>query len=214
MFAMSLMLLSGCSYNGPSKETLSLYITAKESYQKGFLPQAEKSLSAILKKDPQFHQASLLYGKVLLFDKKAKDAKSVFERLISRYPGYNEARIWLVRSEIEMGLRKEAKKHLTDFLAFDPQDPRLLFMYAQLALLENDYKTGLEYLNKAAVFKEEYAKVHLELGKVYNQFGLTERALAELAFTDNLLSDDSLLKKPVKALIEKIRAEEKTGANK
>ncbi|MEW5814665.1 MAG: tetratricopeptide repeat protein [Spirochaetota bacterium] len=186
---------------------MSDYLTAKQLYQAWNLDEAEKLLKSILQKDARFHQARFLLAKTLYFNKKISEAEPAFKSLLKKYPAYIEAEIWLSRIEIQKGELKEADSRLKRLLAFDPLDPRLLYQTAQVYLLQDDLKNGLDFLNKAALFRDEFARVFLDLGRIFYQFGLKEQALSELKTCAHLLSEESLLKNPLKDLQEKLTNE-------
>lgn len=195
-----------CAYKGPSKEVLSAYIEVKNLYQKGYMNDAADKITELLLKDPEFHQAKLLKGKILFFQNKIEEASKVFAGLEQKHPGYREASIWQLRCDLELGNHEEAQEKIRTLLEFDSQDPRLLFLMAQGYMLKDDYKKALDFLNRAALFKEEYAKISYNQAKIYQQFMLHDKALEELNKAHILLDPDSLLKTPIMNLINELES--------
>lgn len=189
------------------EQLLIAYAKAKETYMRGDLAGAERELSAVLASRRGFHQAEFLLGKVFYFEGKLSEAQRTFTGLLKRNARYNEAELWLVRIALQQGEAQRAERRLEELLSFDPNDPRLLYLMGSLCQASGDVKNALEFYQRAAAFGEELAKAHLESARLYYQFGLPYWALQELQLCATLISDDSLLREPVRSLMQSVSKE-------
>jgi predicted Zn-dependent protease len=191
----------GCQQRPPSDDLVAQYIAAKDDYAGGDLHKAGQRLEGILARDPGFHQAAFLLGKIYYFEDRPAEARRVFAGLVKRHGKYNDAEIWLTRALVREGAIDAAQKRVEELLSFDQSDPRLLFLGGSLALETNDLKSALELFQRAADFGEELARAHLEIARLYYQFDLPDKALEELALCRSLTSEGSLLRDSVDTLI-------------
>jgi predicted Zn-dependent protease len=182
------------------EEALASYVKAKGAYQGGDLAGAETVLAPLVSRGKVFPQAEILLGKVYYFQDRLPESEALFRRLLSRSPRHNEAEIWLVRTSLQQGKRGEAQARLEELLSRDPGDPRLLSLLGTILQEDGDVKGALELYQRASVFGEELAKVHLESARLYYQFDLPEKALRELAACTALMTEGSLLREPVARL--------------
>ena len=207
IFLIILASLTSCRNPVKKEEALSDYLKGKSHYAKGELRPAETLLRDASKKDPRLFQADFLLGKTLFFQEKGEEAGEIFRELIKTHPAYREAETWLVRIDIQEGRLEEAEERLKRLLSYDSNDPGLLYLMAQIYLTRDDLKNAIDFLRKAALFGEEMSKIHLDLGRIYYQFQMEEKALEELNICLHLLPEESLLVKPVLRLIDTINGE-------
>ena len=193
-----------CSPYSPDKETIDTYQKAKLNYLQGNLNKAEQDFREILKKDPEFYQASFMLGKTLFSRNMLTEAEQIFGKLLEKNPMYREAEIWLIRTEIINNKLESAEKRLKTLLAYDSNDPRLLFLLAQVHQINDNFQGSIEYFERTLLYKEDLARAHLELAMIYYQFGMEEKSLKELEMCMYLLPEQSPLNKPVLTLMEDI----------
>jgi predicted Zn-dependent protease len=193
--------LLSCQPRAPSSDLVQQYLAAKDDYAGGDLQKAEQRLTSIVARDKGFHQATFLLGKIYYFENRPSEARRVFAALVKKYGSYNEADIWVVRTLVREGAIEAAQRRVEELLAFDPSDPRLLFLRGSLALETSDLKSALVFFQRAADFGEELARSHLEIARLYYQFDLPGKALEELALCRSLTSNGSLLRDSVDKLI-------------
>ena len=179
---------SSCGQHQPEKDSVARYIEAKDRYAAGDLAGAEQLLTAVLARDRRFHQAAFLLGKVRYFQDGTADARRIFTALVRGHRGYNEAEIWLARVMMQQGAIGEATRTVDRLLSFDSGDPRLLLLRGSLALEESDLEAALGFFKAAAGFADELARAHLEIARLYYQFGLRGQALEELEACRSLAS--------------------------
>lgn len=205
--AVACMAVSACAPGRPTEELAAQYLEAKGAYAAGDLAGAEGRLAAILSRDRRFHQADFLLGKVLFFEGRLEESRRVFERLRRRHPQYNEAEIWLVRVLAQQGKTAEAVRAVEHLLSFDAADPRLLSLRGSLALEQDDLQAALEFFRAAAGFGDELARAHLEMARLYHQFGLAGRAREELGSCSALASPASPVGEAAARLAVQLRKE-------
>jgi len=206
LLALTLAALCGCHSEQRREEALGDYLKAKRHYAAGELEHAAALLESSRRKDPDLHQAGFMLGKTQFFQQSYADAETTFSRLLEKNPDYHESAIWLVRSQMQRGAYDEAREQLEMLLSYDAGDPRLAYLMAQICLAEDSVEDAIAFLQRAAVFGEELAKVHLELGRIYYRFQMDETALAELRLCLSLLPEGSPVRAPVARLVETIEA--------
>lgn len=202
LVAAACLVAVACAPHRPADEIAAGYLEARAAYAAGDLAGAERILAGILARDRRFHQADFLMGKVLFFENRLPEARRRFDRLCRGHRGYNEAEIWRVRALSQEGMTAEAVRAVERLLEFDAADPRLLFLRGSLALEEGDLQAALGFFRAAAGFGEELARSHLEIARLYHQFGLREKALEELGHCMAFASRGS----PVGEAAEKLTA--------
>ena len=198
---------SACGQRQPAEESVARYIEAKDRYAAGDLADAERLLTAILARDRGFHQAAFLLGKVRYFQDRMTDARRIFTELARRHRGYNEAEIWLARVMMQQGAVEEATRTVDRLLSFDSGDPRLLLLRGSLALEDSDLEAAIGFFKAAAGFADELARAHLEIARLYYQFGLRGQAMEELEACRSLASHGSLVGDAADTLVETVRKE-------
>lgn len=207
VYILPVLLLAGCRNGKISEEAVALYLKAKEYYTQGDLDQAESSFREAAAVSDDFYQAEFMLGKTLYFTDKKEEAEELFTRLLRRLPEYREAELFYIRTCMESGKTGEAVRRTEKLLAFDSADPRLLYLRAQLYQLEEDLSASIDYFNKAALFGEEFARVFLDLGRIYYIFGMFEKAEDNVRKSLFLLHEENPLKTPVRKLLVKMEEE-------
>ena len=198
---------SACGRHRAPEDLAVRYLEAKSSYAAGELEEAERLLTAILARDRRFHQAAFLLGKVYFFENRMGEARRSFAALARRHRGYNGAEIWLIRVMMQEGETEAATRAVEKLLSFDAGDPRLLFLRGSLALEQEDLQDALEFFQAAAGFGDELARTHLEIARLYHQFGMPGRAREELEACRALASPGSLVGDSAGKLVETLRKE-------
>ena len=201
-------LLLSCSAKEITDAELGQYGRGKAAYLRGELAAAEKAFRALSEEAPQFYQAGLMLGKTLFFLERPEESAEVLGQVVRGHPCYSEAHIWLIRALLGLGETEEtvkAEKQLDALLSYDPHDPRLLHLKATVLEERGDIPGALTYLKLSVSAREEYARISLDLARLYYRLGLDGPALEELQVTSALLPDGHTLLDPVLALREKIR---------
>jgi tetratricopeptide (TPR) repeat protein len=190
-----------------SGETVRNYLTAKELYTSGDLPRAERQLRDLTLGSPSFYQGRLLYAKTLMYQKNRSEAETVLLKLIEDYPCYREAELLYIRLLLGKDDLDGAEKRINSLLSYDSADPRLLYLKARVSQYRDKTADSLRYLQQAALFREEFAGVFLDLGRIYYTHGRNGDAEDSVAAAVRLLPSDSILYRPVRELLKKIRGE-------
>jgi len=198
-----LLLLAGCTQPPPTEAALKEYLKAQDFYVRGQIEAASAIFARVAKSCPRFHQARLMEAKALYLLGRTEQARQELADVVDRFPRYHEAAIWLARIEVERGDTGAAERRLSELLAYDSQDPRLLYLMAVVRTDQGRLQEAITYLGKAAAFEEEFARVHLDLGRLYHRFALREKAREELSRTLALLPAESPLREPVEELVRR-----------
>jgi len=181
------------------------YLNAKKAYLNRNFKQAETSFLKLSQKKHNFYQARFMLGKTYYLSGSFKQAEKVFTQLLQDYPFYYEAELWLARTELSRGRKDDAETRIKKLLSINSGDSRLLVLLARINKENNDIQRALANLHEAALYEEESAYTHLELGKIFYQFGMNDKALKELEICLLMLSDNNIMKKAVTELINKIK---------
>ncbi len=200
--------LTGCTPSRPPEEALKEYLKAQDFYLRGQIEAASAVFARVARSYPHFYQARLMEAKSLYLQGKTPEARARLAELVDHLPQYHEAEIWLARIEVERGDEALAERRLAGLLAYDSQDPRLLYLMAVVRSDQGRLQEAITYLGKAAAFEEELARVHLDLGRLYHRFALRDKALGELERTLTLLPPESPMREPVRSLIARLHGEE------
>jgi predicted Zn-dependent protease len=204
------LLYMGC---GPSEITLDTlepglvkdYMSAKKAYLNRNLKQALTGFRNLSQKQPLFFQARFMWGKTSYLTGNFEEAENVLKELLADYPLYYEAGLWLARTELSLGKKHEAETRIKNMLSVNSDDARLLILLAKINKENKDIQGALANLNQAVFYEEEVAATHLELGKIFYQFGMSDKALKELEICMLMLSENNIMKKSVGELINKIK---------
>ncbi len=204
------LLFLGC---GPAEITLQTldpglvkeYISAKKAYLNGNIKKAESGFRSLSKKQPHFYQARFMWGKTDYLAGNFTQAEKVLSELLKDNPLYYEAGLWLARTELSLGEKDRAETRIKNLLSVNSNDARLLILLAKINKENNDIQSALANLHQAVLYEEEIATTHLELGKIFYQFGMTEKALRELEICKLMVSENTIMKKSVSELITKIK---------
>ncbi len=188
-------------------EALSNFLQARGSYSKGDLSTAEKEFRRLALNSPSFFQARLMLGKTLFLQEKTTAAEEVLVELLADFPAYREAQLWLLRCLYRSGRLEEAGVRLDALLAYDPQDPRLLYQRALVYEEREELEHALETLSKAALFREEFSRVFLDLGRLYHRFALSDPAVRNLETSLALLPEKSAMRPGVSQILTQLRSQ-------
>lgn len=190
-----------------SGETVRNYLAAKELYTSGDLLQTERKLRHFTRRSPSFYQGRLLYAKTLMYREKQAEAETVLLKLIEDYPCYREAEMLYIRLLLGRDDLDGAEKRINSLLSYDSADPRLLYLKARVSQDRDKTADSLRYLRQAVLFREEFAGVFLDLGRIYYIHGKNGDAEDAVTAALRLLPADSILYRPVRELLIKIRGD-------
>lgn len=168
--------ITSCNKKISKEEVTKLYLSALDSYSHQKYDEASAYLVMLKKYDSKFYQADLLYGKILFFQNNLLNASITFRKLIKKYPQFEEARIWYVRTLIIMGQVDLAKEMLETELSFNQTDWRIFYLYSLLEEKQGNIDKKIVMLNRAEMALSDSAKVYLELGEIWNLLDVQERS--------------------------------------
>lgn len=198
-------LLAGCNNAAPD---LAAYLSAKQRYAAGDLVGSETLLADILRSDRDFSQARLLLGKSQLLLGKFLEAETTLHTLVQDVPAYREAHLWWLRSLIQLERTGEARAALEGLLAWDPDDPRLLLLMAEVAALDGITEEMIAMHARASLYADELARGALRMGRAFYALGEVSRARLAVAEAGRLIAPDSILRSAVAELARLLEAGE------
>jgi tetratricopeptide (TPR) repeat protein len=194
-----------CAPRTPTSGQLQAYGEGKVAYAAGRLAEAERSLEPSAK-DASLPQARFLLGKTRFFLGRYDEAASVFKNLVSRFPKYREAEIWLARTFLQQGKIEEADKLAQELIAYDSSDPRLFYLEAMVRVSEGDFKAALGLFDRSSESGEELAKSCFESARLYFQFGQDDKAVERLKRAQAILPPNAAMRSAVDELLKRIGA--------
>jgi tetratricopeptide (TPR) repeat protein len=183
LIVMWLVLFSACEPQ--SDRAAGAYVAAAEAYGQERYAEALEYVRESLRLDVHFYQAWLLEGKILFFQDRREEAAQVFSKLSAKRPEYTEARIWKLRclvlmvrplGENQEEAINEAQEALDRELSFNPNDWRVLYLYALLAGNTGDYEKHLVMGRRAETALSDSAKVYLDMALTWRSLELEDRA--------------------------------------
>jgi YaiO family outer membrane protein len=144
---------------GHNKKNVEISAPVPLSYEKinnyfhqGQLANAKKSALLYLKQNPNDGDVRLVLGQVYLNEKNYGQAEAEFLWILSHYPNYVEARVFLADVEIAKGREHYALQIINQGLLNDSNNPYLLSKKAQI------YLSRYQYAQAAALAKQVIAK--------------------------------------------------------
>ncbi len=176
------------------------YARAKRHYLQG---DYERAIGAIEEERFTYgrgHQALLLKAKAEFLLGRPELAGPILLRLVKTRKNYPEATLWLSRTLLAEGKLDEAGSTVERAMRWDPDDPRLLAIMADVQELKKDYPKAFEYRLRAVGFADETGKEELELAELYWRFAQSDKALERIARARALISEKSALSKPLAEL--------------
>lgn len=164
----------------------------------GRLPEAEKAVRAILRKEPRSPLAWLVLAKVHAARGEFAAAEQAYGRSIAIDADAFEARVNLGVLLGQRGAAEEAAVQLRAALRHDPNHPLVLRNLGGVLRSTGELDEALQLLERSLSLDPNDAGVHSNLGLVCSSLGLHARALphleravalapAELSYYDNLL---------------------------
>jgi YaiO family outer membrane protein len=107
-----------------------------------------------LNKNPKDADVRLVLGQVYLKEKNYRQAETEFEFILTYYPKYIDARVFLVDVEIALGDTTRAFVMLEQGLTFTPNNPYLINAKAKIFLAQYQYGQAA-YLAKKSILKSK-----------------------------------------------------------
>jgi len=190
--------LTACS-PGMTEKQATAYANAKKMYLSGELDKALETVSAETYSAKRGHQALLLKAKILFLRGDTKKPEKILSDLTKEHPEYTEARIWLARTLLARGEPASAEAVLARALEFNPDDPRLLSLMGNTREIRNDYQQAVEYYSCASLYADDLARTEISLAQIYYRFGQDEQALVHIRRARTLVSENSVLHRPLRA---------------
>lgn len=183
-----------------SQEQTKTYINAKKQYLGGNLELARETLQTEKFGTRRGHQGKLLEAKILFLQGRTEDAETILIKLQKKNPGYSEAQLWLARAQLANEKPSAARETVEAAMEYNPEDLRLLSLMGNICEIEKDYQQALEYHSRAAMHEEDLARTEISLAQLYYRFGQDERATEHVQRAQALISERSVLRRPLQEL--------------
>lgn len=192
---------------GMTAQQVEAYTNAKKLYLSGDLAKALEAVSAENFTTKRGHQALLLKAKILFLQGDTDTPAKILSDLVDEHPEYTEARIWLARTLLARGDPTAAESALTRAMEFNPDDPRILSLMGNVREILKDYRQATEYYSCAALYADDLARTEISLAQIYYRFGQRDQALAHIRRAQTLVSDNSVLRRPLKEAEKRMSGE-------
>lgn len=201
------LLLAACKTEMTQKQ-LTTYIDAKKQYFAGNLTASLETLYTEKFGTRRGHQGKLLEAKILFLQGKTADSEKILLRLLDKNPRYTEAQLWLARSQLANEKISEAQETIEKAMEYNPEDPRFLSLAGNIREIEKDYQQALEYHMRAALYGEDLARTEISLAQLYYRFGQDARATEHIHRAQSLVSERSVLRRPLQELELRMKKEQ------
>lgn len=201
------MLLGSCKTEMTQKQT-ETYIEAKKQYLAGNLTASLETLRTEKFGTRRGHQGKLLEAKILFLQGRPADSEKILLRLLDKNPQYTEAQLWLVRSQLANEKISAAQETVEKAMEYNPEDPRLLSLAGNIRESVKDYQQALEYHSRAALYGEDLARTEISLAQLYYRFGQDARATEHIHRAQVLISERSVLRRPLQELEIRMKKEQ------
>lgn len=201
-----LVTVASCSSRVSQQQT-ETYINAKKLYFGGRLEEALETLRSEKFSSRRGHQGKLLEAKILFLQGHTTDAEPVLISLHKKNPGYSEAQLWLARAQLANDKTAAARETVENAMEYNPEDPRLLSLMGTICEKEKDYQQALEYLGRAALYGEDLARTEIGLAQLYYRFGQDKQANAHIQRAQALITEKSVLRRPLQELAQRMEKE-------
>ena len=192
---------------GMTSRQVEVYTNAKKLYLSGDLVKALEAVSAENFTAKRGHQALLLKAKILFLRGDTDTPETILTGLIDEHPEYTEARIWLARTLLARGDPAAAESALTRAMEFNPDDPRILSLMGNTREILKDYRQATEYYSCAALYADDLARTEISLAQIYYRFGQRDQALTHIRRAQTLVSENSVLLRPLKEAEKRMRGD-------
>ncbi len=154
-----------------------MYVQASDAYAERNLDKAYTLALQACKNKPDFFQAQLLQAKVLYFQDKNSEAEKCLKKLLKKHPEFTEARLYLVRTLIQMESYGQAKSLLDTELSFNQTDWRFFYLYALLSEKQESLDMRLAMQKRAEQSLEDSSKVYTDLAFIWLKLEMRDKAL-------------------------------------
>ncbi|MDA3811114.1 MAG: hypothetical protein PF518_12400 [Spirochaetaceae bacterium] len=202
---MLVILFFSCSSKDIPQEVLADYLIAKKSYESGEVKKANGIFKEISDNYSSFYQARFMYGKTEYFLENMEKSMEIFLEIKNDKTDFFDAAFWYGRLLLQTGNTDLAESEFLRLLSLNSQDPRIMYQLALIKTEKNDISSALDYLKKASLFKEEYAQVFLQEGKIFYSFDLYDKSIDSLNNSLALLPEQNILRPAIITLIEKVK---------
>ena len=192
---------------GVRQDSLQRYLEGRRLYNEQRFDEALHVLRDNHRRDPGFSGNSYLIGKIYFFSEDYAQARSYWETTLRGNPHHLDARKWLARLHLLEERPEAAEALIVTALADSAEDPELLTLLGKARRARGDLAGAIESYTKARVLAERLAEASLELAELYREFGMPERAAAELERAAALLPEGSSLSRAVRTAAEELRRE-------
>ena len=200
------VVFASCSRSPEFNEgTVQDYLAAKKLYTTGDLQKAEVKLQRLTVDSPYFYQGRFLLAKTYYYQKKTAMASEVLQRLLQDEPAHRDAELLYIRLLLGQDKIREAESRIDNLLSYDSEDPRLLYLKALTSQSREKTADTLHYLKQASLFAEEFARVYVDLGRIYYIYDRRRDAEKHISTALHLLPENSFMYRPVSELLKKIQ---------
>lgn len=169
-----------------------VYLNALVTYSERKLPAARDLVLNVLKSAPDHVPSLLLAGAIELDSSNFAQSESHFSRALQINPNLLAVRKTLVGLYIRTGDPDRATDELTKLQALRPNDPSLLALAGEVAIINGNFDDAARALEKAVAANPKDAASRVRLGQARFAAGNTEQGIEDLE--QAVISDPSQVK--------------------
>ncbi|WP_010413798.1 tetratricopeptide repeat protein [Leptospira inadai] len=159
---------------------LQLFQEGKKAYINRELQKSSEFFTNVIDTDSSFLPAYIMLGKTFYFQGKMRESETILSKGLDRFPGNATLRFWRARVYLAEGGKNElAKRELEAVLESDENQFEAHYYLAKILESEGKIREALLEYNRAKYIKIGFDKIHRDLGKLYEEVGLPEKAAIE-----------------------------------
>ena len=159
--------------NIPVRNSLGVVYEYLGQYEK-----SQQSFNDVLSEDPSNYVAQLGLSSVLMKQKKYEEASDILVRMENTFPDDNDVSLKYSAVLLKMRKLSEVVGRLNNLYAVNPENPELLNLVSQYALLKGEENRIKGFFSKIARRTPEYINHFKDIAELYfdlNQFDKAER---------------------------------------
>lgn len=169
----SIFFITACTSRNNAK---TYYLEAVREYKNQNFEKALILTEKAIYQKKGFYQAEFLKAKILFFTKDYQTAELIFRKLTKKKKENFDFKLWFLRCLIFNEKFEEADLYLNKLIQANTEDWRLYYYKAQIAKHKNDFEKYFSNLNTADNFLKDSSAVYIDLGVIWNEFGMSEKS--------------------------------------
>lgn len=136
-----------------------------------------------------------LQAVVAVAERRYATGRKLFHGVLQRDPGFDPARINLIKLDIVQARYARAERTLQELLSAEPGNEVALRTYAELRIAQRDYQAAAEFLQQILAIKPRSVSDAMLLSRVFEVLGEFDQAMALIGTLDSELPESVPVKR-------------------